>query len=161
MDQREYAMLWHNQTTPRAAWFTTLFRYWGNPWLACLWLSGLMAAILLSVVPGNWISLTRHFPDLSPTVADAIEPLSHFFGYAILVGFVCAPCRRRTTIIWIYIAAIFIGIMIEMAQVLLPQRGASFADLSMNVLGASAGFVFGVARLKRNTRTPRRTGLCK
>lgn len=142
------------QESSRLAWLEEPLRYWGKPWLVGLWLSGVIAAVILSLVPGTWISLTRRFPDFPSSVADVMELSSHFFGYAVLVGFVTVACKTWSRLIAIYIVAIFIGIVSEMLQFFLPQRGASFIDLSMNVLGASAGFLFGLAQLKRKRRVP-------
>lgn len=120
-----------------------------------LWLFGVVAAVILSIVPGSWISLKRRFPDFPSTVAEVIELSSHFFGYAVLVGHISVACITQAKLILIYVVSVVIGIVSEVSQIYLPQRGASFADLSMNVLGASAGFLFGLARLKRKRRAPR------
>lgn len=120
-----------------------------------LWLFGVVAAVILSIVPGSWISLKRRFPDFPSTVAEVIELSSHFFGYAVLVGLISVACITQAKLILIYVVSVVIGIVSEVSQIYLPQRGASFADLSMNVLGASAGFLFGLARLKRKRRAPR------
>lgn len=150
MTQQDHSGSWRNRLFAQFAWLKELSQYWGNPWLAGLWLSAVIAAVLLSVVPGSWVSLTRR--GLSSDVAYIIELLSHFLGYAVLVGFVSMACRSWTKLIVVYIAALFISVMLEIVQFLIPERGASFDDLSMNVLGASAGFLFGAARLRRNNR---------
>ena len=136
--------------TARFAWLRGSLQYWSKPSLAALWLSAVLVAVILSVLPGSWVSLTRR--GLPDAVGDVIEPLSHFLGYAVLVGFVSMACNRVTTLIYVCLAAIGISVSLELVQLLVPERGASFQDLSMNVLGASAGFLFGVARLRRSRR---------
>jgi hypothetical protein len=98
----------------------------------------------------SWVSLTRR--GLPDAVGDVIEPLLHFLGYAVLVGFVSMACRSFTTLIYIFFAAIGIGVALELVQLLIPERGASFVDLTMNVLGACAGCLLGAACLKRQSR---------
>jgi VanZ family protein len=127
-----------------------VLRNWKNPWLAGLWLSAVIVAVVLSVLPGSWVSLTRR--GLPDAVGDVIEPLLHFLGYAVLVGFVSMACRSFTTLIYIFFAAIGIGVALELVQLLIPERGASFVDLTMNVLGACAGCLLGAACLKRQSR---------
>jgi hypothetical protein len=119
-------------------------------WLAGLWVSGVVAAIVFSVLPGSWISLTRR--GLSPAVGDVLEPALHFLGYAVLVGLVSLALNSVTRLIWVYVAAVLISGSMEIVQLLVPERGASLEDLSMNLLGATAGFLFGLARLKWNSR---------
>jgi VanZ family protein len=96
------------------------------------------------------VSLTRR--GLPEAVGDLVEPLSHFLGYAVLVGFASVACNSFTKLLYVFLAAIVISVSLEVAQLLVPERGASFQDLSMNVLGASAGCLFGAARLRRNRR---------
>jgi VanZ family protein len=134
------------------AWLGELGQYWRNPWIAGLWVSALIAAIILSVLPGSWISLTRH--GLSPEIGDVLEPSLHFLGYAVLVGFVSLALNSITKLLYVYVAALLISGSMEIVQLLVPERGASIEDLSMNVLGASAGFLFGVARLRWGSRVP-------
>jgi VanZ family protein len=50
-------------------------------------------------------------------------------------------------------AAIGISVALEVVQLLVPERGTSFVDLTMNVLGASAGCLIGAVRLKRQAAT--------
>jgi VanZ family protein len=113
-----------------------------------------IAAVVLSVLPGSWVSLTRR--GLPDAVGDVIEPLSHFLGYAVLVGFASMACDSFAKLMLVFVAAMALSGGLEVVQLLVPERGASLADLSMNVLGASAGCLFGAARLRRNRRIPAR-----
>jgi VanZ family protein len=127
-----------------------VLQHWRRPWIAGLWLAAVIAAVILSVLPGSWVSLTRR--GLPEAVGDLVEPLSHFLGYAVLVGFASVACNSFMKLMYVFLAAIVISVSLEAAQLLVPERGASFQDLSMNVLGASAGCLFGAARLRRNRR---------
>jgi VanZ family protein len=131
------------------SWLGRSLQNWKNPWLVGLWLSAVIAAVVLSVLPGSWLSLTRR--GLPDAVGDVIEPLLHFLGYAVLVGFVSMACRSFAALIYVFFAAIGISVALEIVQLLVPERGASFVDLTMNVLGAFAGCLFGAARLKRQS----------
>jgi VanZ family protein len=152
MKRQDHSGWRRDQSPSRNGRLGPTLRYRANPWLAGLWLAGAVIAVILSIVPGSWISLTRHFPDLPPLLSDAILPLSHLFGYAILVGSVSLVCQTRIQLISLYIGALAIGAMLEILQILIPNRGISFGDFVMNVLGASAGLLFGAARLKRKSR---------
>jgi VanZ family protein len=121
-----------------------------NRWLAALWLAAVIAAIALSVLPGGWVSLTRR--GLPDALGDVIEPLSHFVGYAVLVGFASLACNSFAKLMYVLLTAIVISGALELAQLLVPERGASLQDLSMNVLGAAVGCLIGAARLRRNRR---------
>ena len=63
-------------------------------------------------------------------------------------------CRSFTTLIYVFLAALALSASLEVVQLLVPERGASFADLAMNVLGAGAGCLVGAARLKGKRRFP-------
>jgi VanZ family protein len=129
-----------------------------NRWLAALWVAAVIAAVVLAVLPGSWVSLTqRGLPD---ALGDVIEPLSHFLGYAVLVGFASLACNRFTKLMYVLLAAIVISGALELVQLLVPERGASFEDFAMNVLGASVGCLFGAARPKRKRRLSGR-GECR
>ena len=150
MAQQDHASSRRNRLTAPFTWLGRILQNWNNPWLAGLWLSAAIAAVVLSVLPGSWLSLTRR--GLPDAVGDVIEPLLHFLGYAVLVGFVSMACHSFTTLIYVFLAALALSASLEVVQLLVPERGASFADLAMNVLGASAGCLFGAARLKRKRR---------
>lgn len=150
MRQHDHSGSWHKRLMSQFAWVGELAAYWKNPWVAGLWVSAVVAAIILSVLPGSWISLTRH--GLSPEIGKVLEPSLHFLGYAVLVGFVSLAFNSVTKLIYVYVAALLISVSLEVVQFLVPERGASFEDLSMNVLGATAGFLFGVARLRWSSR---------
>jgi VanZ family protein len=127
---------------------------WRSRWLAAVWLAAVIAAVTLSVLPGSWVSLTRR--GLPDAVGDVIEPLSHFLGYAILVGFASMAFDSFAKLMLVFVAAVALSGGLEVVQLLVPERGASLADLSMNVLGATVGCLFGAARLRRNRRIPAR-----
>jgi VanZ family protein len=150
MAQQDHASSRRNRSTAPFAWLGRILKNWKHPWLAGLWLAAALAAVILSVLPGSWISLTRR--GLPDTVGDMIEPLLHFLGYAVLVGFVSMACRSFTTLLYVFLAALALSVSLEVVQLLVPERGASLVDLTMNVLGASAGCLFGAARLKRKRR---------
>ena len=67
-------------------------------------MSAAIAAVVLSVLPGSWVSLTRR--GLPDAVGDVIEPMLHFLGYAVLVGFVSMACHSFTTLIYVFLAAL-------------------------------------------------------
>jgi VanZ family protein len=121
-----------------------------NRWLA-LSVAAVIAAVVLSVLPGRWMSLTRR--GLPAAVGDAIELWSHFLGYAVLVGLASMACDSFAKLMLVLAAAIVLSGGLELVQLLVPHRGASLADLSMNILGASAGYLIGAARLRRRRRT--------
>ena len=150
MAQQDHSGAQRNRFTALFAWLGRILQYWRNPWLAGLWLSAVIAAVILSVLPGSWLSLTRR--GLPDAAGEVIEPLLHFLGYAVLVGFASMASNSLTRLTYIFLAAIGISVSLEVVQLLVPERGASFEDFLMNVLGASAGCLFGVARLKRNRR---------
>jgi VanZ family protein len=152
MAQQDHATSRRNRFTAPFTWLGCNLQNWKHPWLAGLWLAAALAAVVLSVLAGSWLSLTRR--GLPDAVGDVLEPLLHFLGYALLVGFVSLACRSFTTLIYVFFAAIGISVALEVVQLLVLERGASFVDLSMNVLGASAGCLFGAARLKKNKRVP-------
>jgi VanZ family protein len=119
-----------------------------NPWVAALSLAAAIAAVVLSVLPGRWLSLTRRgLPDI---VGDVLEPSAHFLGYAVLVGFASMACGSFVHLMLLFAAAIALSGGLEVVQLLVPDRGASLADLAMNVLGAAAGCLFGAAWLRRS-----------
>jgi VanZ family protein len=146
MAQQDHGSSRRNRFTAPFTWLGSVLQNWKNPWLAGLWLLAVIAAIILSVLPGSWLSLTRR--GLPDAVGEVIEPLLHFLGYAVLVGFISMACRSFTTLIYVFFAAIGISVALEVVQLLVPERGASVVDLAMNVLGASAGCLIGAARLK-------------
>jgi VanZ family protein len=150
MAQQDRASSRRNRLAAPFGWLARVLRNWKNPWLAGLWLSAVIAAVVLSVLPGSWLSLTRR--GLPDAAGDVIESLLHFLGYAVLVGFVSMACRSFTTLIYVFFAAIGISVALEVVKLLVPERGASLVDLTMNVLGACAGCLFGAARLKRKMR---------
>ena len=105
-----------------------------NPWLAGLWLSAVIAAVvLLSFLAAGYRS--RDVVCLMPSAI--IEPLLHFLGYAVLVGGSYPwACHSFTTLTYIFLAALALSVSLEVVQLLVPERGASFVDFSTNVLGA-------------------------
>jgi VanZ family protein len=139
----------HGSTAPflRRAGFSWCSRF---RWLAALWLAAVIGAVVLSVLPGSWVSLTpRGLPD---AVGDLVEPLLHFLGYAVLVGLASLACNSFTKLLYVLLAAIVISGALEAVQLLVPERGASFDDLAMNVLGSSVGCLFGGAIEKAKAR---------
>lgn len=121
-----------------------------NVWLAGFWVAAILGAIVLSVIPPGWIPLIPD--DLTPDAEQALDLSLHFIGYAGLVGFASLLFDRVAPLLVIYIAALGIGALLEAAQSFVPGRGAALDDLSMNILGASAGFLFGLVRLRRSSR---------
>ena len=120
-----------------------------RPWIAGFWLSGIIAATILSIVPGNWISVVQHVLGFSPAVGHVIEELLHFLGYAVLVGTISLICRTRAKLVLVYIIALSLAVLTELLQVFVPDRGVSLEDLAMNVLGASVGILVGLEWLRR------------
>ena len=101
MAQQDHASSRRNRLTAPFTWLGRILQNWDNPWLAGgWWLSAAIAAVVLSVLPGNWLSLTRR--GLPDAVGDVIEPLSHFLGYAVLVGFLSLTCNSLTKLTYVF-----------------------------------------------------------
>jgi hypothetical protein len=84
MAQQDHASSQRSRFTAPFTWLGRNLQNWKHPWLAGLWLAAALAAVVLSALPGSWVSLTRR--GLPDAVGDVIEPLLHFLGYAVLVG---------------------------------------------------------------------------
>ena len=148
--QQDRSGPWRTRLISQFARVGELAQYWRNPWIAGLWVSAVVAAVILSVLPGSWISLTRR--GLPDEIGKVLEPSLHFLGYAVLVGSVSLAFDSLRKIVYVYLAALLLSASLEIVQLLVPERGASFEDFSMNLLGASAGLLFGVARLRWSSR---------
>jgi VanZ family protein len=88
--------------------------------------AGAVAAIVLSLLPGNEI------PSLG--VSDKIE---HAAAYALLglAGGLAFPTRRATLLLLVLLP--LLGIALEIAQLAVPQRSSEVADALANWLGAT------------------------
>ena len=86
----------------------------------------------------------------------ANSEFGHFIGYLLLSLSLCVALSRRLFIVAPLIAVIF-GLMMEVAQVFIPTRGASLTDMGFNVLGVVFGFglyFLWLTLLPRNMGTP-------
>ena len=69
----------------------------------------------------------------------AHSEFGHFIGYALLSLSLSGALSRRRFFIAPLIALVF-GLLMELAQVFIPSRGASLGDMGVNVLGVVVGF---------------------
>ncbi|MBV1910505.1 MAG: VanZ family protein [Kangiellaceae bacterium] len=69
-----------------------------------------------------------------PTFSN-VDKVYHFIGFAAFAGFLVLAFPKFKA--WLAICiSILLGIAIEIAQHYIPHRGASFGDLSADILGA-------------------------
>lgn len=63
----------------------------------------------------------------------------HFVSYAMLSFSLTGVFSRRRKVLAPFLAGIF-GVVMELVQMFIPSRDASFTDIGVNVLGAAVGF---------------------
>ncbi len=76
-----------------------------------------------------------------------IDKFYHFIAFAGF-SFVFAVAYQKASIIFIISNSFALGILIEIAQSYIPNRGFSYADIAADLLGAIAGLI--IARLLLN-----------
>lgn len=96
-------------------------------WLA---LGGLYALLVL------WGSLTSLTVN---TELFSFDKAQHFLGYLVLCGWFCGLFARRWHL-FVLLAAVAFGILLEIAQALGGIRTFEFQDIVANTLGAAVGF---------------------
>lgn len=78
----------------------------------------------------------------------SIDKIAHFFVFAVLCFLLILGFSKQYTFIFIRYNAVIMaivisfvyGLSIELAQILIPDRGAEWADLLANSLGVFTGW---------------------
>jgi len=95
-------------------------------WLAAGWL---MLAVVL------WGTLTPEPPPLEPPIPQ-FDKLEHFGAFLILTAWFCAAVRIRRRWLWIAVAFILLGGLIEIIQGWSGFRDAEWLDWAADSAGA-------------------------
>lgn len=101
--------------------------------------------LLLGLTPGESMPSTNVWDFLS------FDKIAHFFVFAVLTFLFILGFSKQYTFLFfrynaVYLAisiAMIYGIIIEIGQTFIPERGLEFADMLANSIGVFAGwFVF-------------------
>ena len=122
----------------------------GKSWLLFCYTTSACTFILIAVASCTSIqafneiyTLVAEFLSLSTTTLSMSLRASHNFGhfvcYAMLSLSLAGVFSRRHKILAPLLAGIF-GVVMELVQMFIPSRDASFPDIGINVLGAALGF---------------------
>ena len=120
----------------------------GRPLATRRWMLGayLLALLVLSLWPGAGI---RPFFEL-PGVTEAS---AHFTGYLLLAWLTCRAFPGCSGV-WIWLAALGCGVLVELGQIAVPGRGFKWADIVANGAGALAGVCIARVVSRRTTGDP-------
>lgn len=96
-----------------------------KPFLKSLWAVGVITIVALSVLPSDQI----------PDVGDISDKIKHFAAYAGVgfLGMIAASSNKHR--IWLVIAMIAFGLVMEGVQYFLPTRQFELLDGVANTLG--------------------------
>lgn len=106
----------------------------------CWWLLG-----YLLVAAVAWLSLAPGVP--GPDLY-GVDKLEHFFTYLLLMLWFAQVAERRQWP-WTALALALLGMVLELVQLLVPERFFSVWDLSANWLGVIVGWLLAGAGLNR------------
>jgi len=100
--------------------------------VAGVWAGLILVVATLSLWPGGLVSDHYH-----------IDKLGHFGAYALLAFLPAILGRSAHWLIVITVGLVAAGILLEVAQLLVPGRVPSFIDGLANTTGVLAGFLAG------------------
>lgn len=105
-------------------------------WLG-LWLLGIGAVIVLSLVPPPPLQVPRNF-----------DKLEHLLAYVLLSAGAVLLFARRHAQLWLAVGLVALGVALEFAQSLLTQtRVGDWADALANASGVAIGLLLSLTPL--------------
>ncbi len=122
----------------------------GKSWLLFCYATSASMFMLLAVASctstqafSEIYTLVAEFLSLSRTTLStslrASPNFGHFVCYAMLSLSLTGVFSRRRKILAPLLAGVF-GVVMELVQMFIPSRDASFTDIGINVLGVAVGF---------------------
>lgn len=96
----------------------------------------------------GWLAVLGFGLQPSPSLPlELSDKAWHFLGYAGMTAAIAGFCHdRREVLLWAALA-VLIGLMVELAQHLVPSRSMELADAVANTLGAASGTLVALAWL--------------
>ncbi len=109
--------------------------------------------VLFWLVFATLLFLTLTPQPQQPIKLQNIDKLFHFIAFAGFTALLKIAFQRlkRITIISLSIA---LGVLIEVIQYFIPNRGFSFADMLADALGALIGLALGIYIINRQKQLP-------
>ena len=113
-----------------------------KPFLKIIWLLGVVGIVVLSILPASQL----------PEIGEISDKIEHFLAYGAIsfLGMLAASTNNHR--LWLAMVMIFLGLVLEGVQYLLPTRAFETLDGVANTLGVlcALGAYFIYVRVRKS-----------